>query len=136
MPDWITEAAAVALISGAITLAGYLIQRMGRKEEIAATERDNLVKNLGAQLDRVTKNQEQDRKRIDWLEQELWDERAHSHKKHRALGETVGWGERMVLWADGDRQRDYPVPPDFPALRILIDEPRPRRPPPPADDPD
>lgn len=130
MPEWLNSTVVVALIGAAGLIFQHLLNRQGRKEEVSATDRDNLVKRLGEQVDRLDRAQQHDRLRIDWLEDELWSERKHGHRLHRNLGSHVDWGEEMVRWADGDQSRPYPTPPDFVASRELLDTPRPRRPPP------
>lgn len=132
MSGWISENSTivVALIGAAGLVLQHLLNRRSRTEEVGAADRDNLVKRMGEQLDRLENAQQQDRRRIDWLEDELWSERAHSHKQNRALGENVDWGPRMVRWAEGDQLRPYPEPPDWEAHREILEAPRPRRPPP------
>lgn len=131
MPEWLNSTVVVAIIGAVGLIIQHLLNRQGRKEEVSATDRDNLVKRLGEQVDRLDHAQQHDRLRIDWLEDELWSERKNSHKLHRALSGFVDWGEEMVRWADGDQVRPYPRHPDFAANRQLLDTPRPRRPPPP-----
>ena len=130
MPDWLDSTIIVAIIGAVGLIIQNAVNRQGRKEEVTATERDSLVKRLGEQVDRLESAQQQDRKRIDWLEDEIWTERAHSHRLRRGLSDTTDWGPRMVSWAQGDQKRPYPAPPDWDALRDLLDTPRPRRPPP------
>lgn len=123
----------IAVVGAIGIIAGHIINGRGRKEEVTAKKSDDLVVRLGQQVDRLEVAQMQDRRRIDWLEDELWGERTHSHKLHSGLSTTVPWGESMIVWADGDRNSPYPKPPDFPALRRLMETPRQRRPPPAAE---
>lgn len=133
MPDWLDSTIIVALIGAAGLIIQHTLNRQGRKEEIGATQRDNLVKRLGEQIDRLDAAQQAGRRRIDWLEQELWEERTHSHRQHSALAANVDWGPRMIRWAEGDQKRPYPAPPDWEMHREILENPRPRRPPPPDD---
>lgn len=133
MPEWTESALIIAAIGAIAAVIQQLINRESRKQEVASAGSDNLVKRLGEQVDRLEKAQSQDRRRIDWLEDELWGERHHNHQLHSGLGVVVPWGESIVVWAEGDRTASIPRPPDFVALRKLLDTPRPRRPPPPVD---
>lgn len=130
MPEWTENALILAAIAAIAAIIQQLINRESRKQEVASVGSDNLVKRLGEQVDRLEKAQAQDRRRIDWLEDELWGERHYSHKLHSGLGITVPWGESVMKWHDGDRSGPMPAPPDFTSLRKLLDTPRPRRPPP------
>lgn len=130
MPEWMNSTVVVALIGAVGLIIQHTLNRQGRKEEVAATDRDNLVKRLGEQVDRLEAAQLQDRRRIDWLEDEIWTERAHSHRLRRGLAEAADWGPKMETWAQGGQSEPYPSPPDWSTLRDLLETPRPRRPPP------
>lgn len=132
MPDWLTlDSTLLAAVAAAIvTLAGYFLNRKSRTEEVSATANDNLLQRQGDQIKTLIDDQRWMKQRLDWLEDELWSERKHGHKLHRALGTNVDWGEEMVRWAAGDQSRPHPSPPDFVSHRELLDTPRPRRPPP------
>lgn len=133
MPDWLDSTIIVAIIGAAGLIIQHTLNRQGRKEEIGATENDNLLQRQGDQIKTLIDEHRWMKNRLDWLEGELWNERKHGHKLHRGLGSAVDWGEDMVRWADGDQLRPYPRPPDWLLLRDLLDTPRPRRPPPPDD---
>ena len=134
MPDWLDSTILVAMLGAIGLIIQHMINRQSRKEEIGATERDNLIRGLGQQVDRLETAQQQDRRRIDWLEDELWSEKKQSHRQHRALSENVDWGPRMIRWVESGQKRPYPAPPDWEAHREILDNPRPRRPPPPIPD--
>lgn len=130
MPEWMNSTVVVAIIGAVGLIIQHTLNRQGRKEEIGATQRDNLVKRLGEQVDRLEAAQQQDRRRIDWLEDEIWSERAHSHSLRRGLAETTDWGQAMERWAAGPKTGPHPESPDWAGLSELLDNPRPRRPPP------
>lgn len=130
MPDWLDSTILVAMLGAIGLIIQHMINRQSRKEEIGATERDNLIRGLGEQVDRLESAQQQDRRRIDWLEDEIWTERAHSHRLRRGLAETMDWGPKMVAWAKGPQKDPHPQEPDWVSLADLLAPPRPRRPPP------
>lgn len=134
MPEWMNSTVVVAIIGAVGLIIQNAVNRQGRKEEVTATERDNLIRGMGEELERLREDQRKDRSRLDWLEREFWAEQTYSHRLHRGLAQSVDWGPRMEQWAQGDRKHPYPRAPDWVSLRSLIDTPRPRRPPPPIDD--
>lgn len=135
MPEWLTDASvAVALIVAFAGLLQQMINNSGKKAEVAASSDDNLIKNMGAQLDRLEKAQRQDRARIDWLEDELWTERKVRHEMTNALSQTVDWGEDVMEWIGSGRVDTPPHALDWGKFRKLLETPLPRRPPPVVDD--
>ncbi|MDO5374235.1 MAG: hypothetical protein Q4F10_12345, partial [Corynebacterium glutamicum] len=72
MPPWTENALLLALAAGLLGILQNLLNRSGRKMEVDATSDDAHVKRLGEHLDRLEQAQLHDRRRIDWLEDELW----------------------------------------------------------------
>ena len=134
MPPWTENALLLALAAGLLGILQNLLNRSGRKMEVDATSDDAHVKRLGEHLDRLEKAQLHDRRRIDWLEDELWAERGVNTELRHALVQVVDWGESVSEWKRGDRSVQAPQDLDWGKFRKLLESPRPRRPPPVVDD--
>lgn len=133
MPEWTENALLLAMVAAVATLVQQLINRSSRRQEVESTSSDSLVKRLGEQVDRLEKAQQEDRRRIDWLEDQLWNERRVNNDLSHALTQAVDWGEGMSEWISGPQASSPPRAPDWGALRNLLGTPRPRRPPPTVD---
>lgn len=142
MPEWLDNTFAVAAIGVIGVIIGHFTNRRSRQEEIAATKTNNLLTQQGEQIDRLTKQQGEDRARIVRVEKALretqtalWDAHDDNRRLRRGLSEsvediTVAWD-----WIEGDRTSRPPKRPSLTHYRKLLEDPRPRRPPPEHTDP-
>lgn len=114
----------------------HMLNRSSRQDEVAAKKTTDLIKSMGEQIDRLTRQQDEDRDRLARLEKAhrettvaLWDEENDNRKLRRGLGRTLS--DLDDVWAHVDDPDNVPQParPNLVRVRLLVDSPRPRRPP-------
>lgn len=137
MPDWVDNAFLIAVVTVVGVVIGHFTNRRSRQEEISATKTNNLLTQQGHQIDRLTKQQGEDRERIARVEKALrgtqvalWDERDDNRRLRRGLTDAVDDIATAWEWIDGARDTSPPRKPRMVHYRKILEEPRPRRPPP------
>lgn len=144
LEQYLSEAVLIAAITAVVALVGHAFTRSGRAEEVAATRSNNLLERQGEQIDRLTAQQDEMLERIDKLESSLreasasLEEERHNNRTLRQDNRSLRSGLSGAVesidtawdWIENPGRDDPPPRPSMVRYRRLIEEPRPRRPPP------
>ncbi|QMV84104.1 hypothetical protein HW450_06830 [Corynebacterium hindlerae] len=109
-----------AIIAGAVTLAGGILTRLGKKDEVAATRTSSLVASMEARLQGYEKRLDHAEQRIDSLKAELWRFQTHTNALRHALSSALVWIADAVEWINSDHTTTPPAPPDSAAWTALV----------------
>lgn len=109
-----------AVIAGIVTVIGYLLTSIGKRDEVAAARSSGLLESMERRLQGYEARLDRAEKQIDALKADLWRFQAHTVALRRALSKALEWIADAVEWMNGDRASEPPTPPDSGAWHELI----------------